>query len=109
MEGPLKGQVVVIPFPFSDLSGSKRRPALVVADWDGADVMLCQITSQTKHDGLEIPISASDFATGSLPISSHVRPNKIFTADRRIILSVAGRLGEAKNREVAQSIMDLIA
>ena len=41
----MKGDVVVIPFPFSDLSGSKRRPALVIADWGGDDVMLCQIIS----------------------------------------------------------------
>jgi mRNA interferase MazF len=40
METSLKGSVVTIPFPFSDLSGSKRRPALIVADWGGADVIL---------------------------------------------------------------------
>ena len=31
MEKPVKGSIVVIPFPFSDLSNTKRRPALVVA------------------------------------------------------------------------------
>jgi mRNA interferase MazF len=39
----MKGHVVIIPFPFSDLSGVKRRPALVIADWGGEDVMLCQM------------------------------------------------------------------
>ena len=42
----VKGEVVVIPFPFSDLSGSKKRPALVLADLEGDDILLCQITSQ---------------------------------------------------------------
>ena len=37
----IKGDAIVIPFPFSDLSGSKRRPALVVADINGDDVILC--------------------------------------------------------------------
>lgn len=109
MEGSMKGAVVVIPFPFSDLSGSKRRPALVIADWGGADVMLCQITSQAKYDGLEIPLAGGDFSSGKLPIASHVRPNKIFTADRRIILSVAGKLRDGKYQEVVQGIVGLIS
>jgi len=40
----VKGEVVVLNFPFSDLSGAKRRPALVLADLDGDDIILCQIT-----------------------------------------------------------------
>lgn len=46
MERFVKGDVVVIPFPFTDLSGTKRRPALVLADLPGDDIILCQITSQ---------------------------------------------------------------
>jgi len=46
MERFVKGDIVVIPFPFSDLSGTKRRPALVIADFHGDDILLCQITSQ---------------------------------------------------------------
>lgn len=105
----MKGDVVVIPFPFSDLSGSKRRPALVIADWGGDDVMLCQITSQSKRDGLEVPLAEADFDSGRLPIASHVRPNKIFTADKRIIRYVAGRISVAKYTEVAQQIIKLIS
>ena len=40
----VKGDVVVAPFPFSDLSAAKKRPALVVATLAGNDVILCQIT-----------------------------------------------------------------
>ena len=43
----MKGDVVVIPFPFSDLSQSKRRPALVLTTLEGDDAILCQITSRT--------------------------------------------------------------
>lgn len=105
----MKGEVVVIPFPFSDLSGSKRRPALVIADWGGDDVMLCQITSQAKRDGLEVALEAGDFTSGKLPIASHIRPNKVFTADRRIIRSVAGRISDTKYREVADRIVQLVS
>jgi mRNA interferase MazF len=105
----MKGDVVVIPFPFSDLSGSKRRPALVIADWGSDDVMLCQITGRSKQDGFEVPLSAADFASGRLPIASHIRPNKIFTADRRIIQYVAGKVSDAKYAEVAKLITKLIS
>jgi len=43
----IKGDVVVIPFPFSDLTQTKRRPALVISALEGDDVILCQITSRT--------------------------------------------------------------
>ncbi|MBV6404373.1 MAG: hypothetical protein GFGODING_01123 [Flavobacteriales bacterium] len=105
----MKGDVVVIPFPFSDLSGSKRRPTLVVADWGGDDIILCQITSQSKRDGLEVPLSETDFDTGRLPIPSHIRPNKIFTPDRRIIRTVAGKVSDTKYRQVVTRITALIS
>lgn len=105
----MKGEIVVIPFPFSDLTGSKRRPALVIADWGGPDVMLCQITSQAKSDGYEVPLTSGDFSTGRLPVASHIRPNKVFTADRRIIRSVAGKVSDAKYQEVVTRITALIS
>lgn len=42
----VKGDVVVVPFPFSDLTSAKRRPALILAELEGDDRILCQITSQ---------------------------------------------------------------
>ncbi|MBX2929316.1 MAG: type II toxin-antitoxin system PemK/MazF family toxin [Saprospiraceae bacterium] len=78
----IKGEVVVIPFPFSDLSGSKRRPALVLADLPGDDIILCQITSQkSPKDPFAIPLINTDFISGSLPVASNIRPNRIFAAD----------------------------
>jgi len=70
--------------------------------------MLCQITSEAKRDGLEIPFQAMDFTHGSLPIYSHIRPNKIFTTHRRIIRYVAGRIDDRKYGEVAQRIVELV-
>ena len=71
--------------------------------------MLCQITSQGKSDGQEIGLSSSDFSSGNLPIESNIRPNKIFTADKRIILSVAGHIGKTKYNEVVKGITTLIS
>ncbi|MEN6379408.1 MAG: hypothetical protein ABFD15_07510 [Methanofastidiosum sp.] len=50
----VKGDVVVVPFPFADLTDSKRRPALVIAGLIGNDILLCQITSQTINDNYQL-------------------------------------------------------
>ena len=105
----VKGDVVVLPFPFSDLSGNKRRPALVVAALPGDDGILCQITSRHKTDPLALSLEAADFLSGGLPVDSFIRPNKIFTADRNLILSVAGHVRDAKIHEVISAIVRLVS
>ena len=57
MGGLVKGDVVVVLFPFSDLSSAKKRPALVLATPDGDDVILCQMTSRLVSDRYAILIS----------------------------------------------------
>jgi mRNA interferase MazF len=54
--GFVRGDVVVVPFPFSDLTQAKRRPALVITTLDGDDVILCQITSKTVRDKYSLPL-----------------------------------------------------
>ena len=96
MEAFVKGDVVVLPFPFSDLSTTKRRPGLVVADLEGDDIILCQITSKVMEDAYSIFLKDGDFKKGSLKVESIIRPNKLFTADRSIILYKTGTLKDAK-------------
>jgi mRNA interferase MazF len=104
----VKGDVVVVPFPFSDLTQAKRRPALVIAVLQGDDVILCQITSQTVADRYAITIGMDDFSTGSLNQVSNVRPNRLFTADRQIILYKVGQLTSEKFDEVIAKIVDIL-
>ena len=105
----VKGDVVVVPFPFSDLSAAKRRPALVVATLTGDDVILCQITSRAVTDSYAIPITDSDFATGELRQDSNVRPNRLFTADSNIILYRVGTLSATKVQEIVAKIVQIIS
>ena len=105
----VKGDVVVAPFPFSDLSAAKKRPALVIASLTGDDVILCQITSQTIADNYAIPIADTDFTSGGLHQESNIRPNRLFTADANIILYRAGVLSPKKVQEVVAMIVQIVS
>lgn len=94
----VKGDVVVVPFPFSDLTQAKRRPALVISKLDGDDLILCQITSQFIKDNYAISLTNKDFAKSSLKQQSNIRPNRIFTADSHIVLYKVGRLKTEKTQ-----------
>jgi len=96
----IKGDIVVLPFPFSDLSSSKRRPALVLVGGNGDDIVLCQITSKNVRDDKAISINIDDVEKGSLNDISNARPNKLFTADEKIVLYKLGNLSKAKLEEV---------
>lgn len=104
----VKGSVVVVPFPFSDLTQSKRRPAVVIAPLTGDDLVLCQITSQAKRDQYAIPLGDDDFASGGLKQPSNIRPSRLFTADSRIVLYEAGRLKPEKLTEVIDKVVEIV-
>lgn len=104
----IKGDVVVLPFPFSDLTGSKRRPALVLADLQGDDIILCQITSQLNNDSYAITLTNSDFTNGSLPVASNIRPNRMFTVDKNIIIKKAATISISKMQSVINAVHEII-
>lgn len=108
MERFVKGDVVVIPFPFSDLTGQKKRPAIVLASLPGNDIILCQITSRFKKDKFAIALSPSDFTRGGLPVLSYIRANRIFTADKNIILRKAGTLNRISLNSVITRVISII-
>ena len=108
MEKFIKGDVVILPFLFSNLKGSKRRPTLVLADLKGDDIILCQITSQPTKDNLSVPLLTSDFSSETLPVNSFIRPTRIFTADKNIILGKAGIVKQLVADLAVNIIVDLL-
>ena len=104
----VKGDMVIAPFPYSDLTTSKKRPALVIVPLEGEDVILCQITSQMKKDDYSISLQNADFQSGPLHQNSFVRPNRLLTADARIVLYKAGDVKKSKMDEVVDKIIAMI-
>lgn len=102
------GDVVLVPFPFSDLSQSKKRPALILAYAGREDWVCLQITSQRYDDQSAIAISEGHFAVGSLQRESFVRPSKLFTAHSSLFLRNLARMQNDKLAEVKEVVIDLI-
>ena len=108
MAGFVRGDVVVVPFPFSDLTQAKRRPALVVASLDGDDVILCQITSQSVRDLYAVPLVNADFLEGHLRHESNIRPNRLFTADQQLILYRVGHLTDNRMNQTTEAVIQIL-
>lgn len=109
MEGFVKGDVVVLPFPFTNLRDSKKRPALVVASLKGADdIILCQITSKTRQDRYAVVLQNQDLKKGTLNVKSVIRPNRLFTADSSLILYKLGTLKGSKIRDVERALVKIL-
>jgi mRNA interferase MazF len=84
MVNVIKGDVVVVKFPFTDFTNFKRRPVLVVATLKGDDVIICQITSKSRNDPYAIMIEDDNINGGSLHGVSYARPGRLATIDKNI-------------------------
>ncbi len=109
MEGFVKGDIVVVNFPFSDLSSAKRRPALVLAYAENGDYLLCQITSKSIKDSWSLNLPEGEIIEGTLFKASNIRPNRLFTADQSLILYKAGQITLSMRKKVIESIISLIS
>ena len=105
MVTPSIGGVVMVRFPFSDLSDSKLRPALVLADAGRGDWILCQLTSNAYSDALATRVEDEDFKRGSLHRTSYVRPGKLFTASGTLMEKEVGVLQDAVFRKIMGAVI----
>jgi mRNA interferase MazF len=93
-----KGDIVLVPFPFTDLSQTKLRPAVVLyTEPTNNDVTLCFITSQgidTLFTGeFLLDIADPEFSSTGLKVSSKVRVTRMMTIERKLIARRLGTLG----------------
>ena len=104
---PTAGAVVLVPFPFSNLALSKLRPAVVLADAGRGDWILCQITSNPYGDARAIEIADTSFTAGSLRITSHARPGKLFNASQELVVSQVGILKSTAFQAIIQAVITI--
>ena len=105
MERFVKGDVVVLPFPYTDFSGAKKRPAVVVANLKGQNIILAQITTNQRNEEDLVNLSKKDFSSGSLSSDSFIMVSLIFTADSSRISYKAGKMKQEKVKEVQSKLV----
>jgi mRNA interferase MazF len=104
-------EVLVVPFPFTDSSAEKRRPALVLSAEAFQDrighIVLAMITSR-ENRGWPLDAEITDLKLAGLPHPSVVRM-KIFTLDERFVVRKAGRLCPADCAAVQRNLTLLLS
>lgn len=105
-------EIVLVPFPYSDLSATKKRPVLIISNNSYnnkyEDVLVCVITSSLYKDDYSIFISNSDLETGMLPEKSVVKTHKLFTIHKEKIIKKFSKVNEIFFENVYLKISDLI-
>lgn len=105
-----QGTLVIVPFPFTDLSSAKKRPALVVSpDWFNhtyEDVILAAVTSSapTPEGELETRLAQDDLSSGTIPRESVIKITKLFTCHRDVVIKQVAHLGSEKLSEVLERL-----
>ncbi len=102
------GVVVLVRFPFSDLSSSKLRPAIILAHAGGVDWILCQVTSNAYGDPTAVPLRGPSFASGGLGRESVARPGKLFTAAQSLFVKAVGVLTSAAHRDLVSKVTGVL-
>ena len=99
---------MLVHFPFSDLSESKLRPAVVMAASGRGDFVLIQITSRAYSDPAALELSDVSFQEGGLNRVSYARPGKLFTANESLIERRVGQLTDTVIDDVTEAIVGLL-
>lgn len=100
-----KGDIVLIPFPFTDLSATKNRPALILADGE-ADITVSFITTQLKwREDFDLKIVPTE--TNGLKRTSLIRLSKLATIDKDLVIGKLGKLSHDELLAVDKNLVKI--
>lgn len=104
------GDLVLVPFPFTDLTSAKTRPALVLSSSDynveGRDVIVCGVTSNLANAAHSVLVEAKDLERGRLPATSRVKVDKVVTLEKSL---VRRRVGHVRAGVVSQILKEFFS
>ena len=105
--------IILIKFPFSDLSGAKVRPALMISNNQynkkKLDCVVLAMTSNLSQSEYKVVVESEDLDSGSLPAKSAVRVDKPFSVLQSKILKIQARINITKFKAVEKAILKLIS
>ncbi len=107
-----QGDIVVVPFPFSDLSGFKQRPVLILSNdvynSQSDDLVTCGITTHIKNVDYSIVLENSDLKEGYIPVTSRIRIDKLFTLEKGIVRKKIAKVNKNVLEEVKKEFFKLV-
>ena len=101
--------IVLIPFPYSDLSGAKQRPALILSNEflnKTQDMICCLITSNPTLEGIEL--KSSFFENGKLKFKSWVKPQRLFTINNKIINKKLCKINQETHHKIIKNLIEYL-
>ncbi len=105
-------EIVLVPFPYSDLSSIKNRPVLISSNdnfnYSHNDLLVAVITSRLFIDDYSVEIDNDSLEYGILPENSVIKTSKLFTISKDIIIKKFSILKDEKFEEVVIRISDLV-
>ena len=107
-----QGEILIVPFPFSDLSSIKQRPVLVLSKIDynknADDIITCGITSNLKDSNYSVLIENKDLERGEIPIVSRIKVDKLFTINKIIVKKSVGKVKKHIIEAAKKELVSLI-
>ncbi len=100
------GDVVLLSFPYTNATQSKKRPALVLVDTQDGDIIVCRITSKPK--GTDFDVDIQDWQQAGLRLSSTARLHKIATLEKAMIAVQLGKLTDSDLLLVKKKVKDIV-
>lgn len=102
------GALVLVPYPFSDLTSTKRRPVLALTAPDPlGDFIGCPVTSREGRSETR-PLLPEDFIEGTLPLASWVRTDKVLTLHMGLVIKQFGRVSDRVRGAIAREVCRFI-
>lgn len=106
------GEVLLIPFPFTDLSQVNRRPVLVLSNRNhnrtSKDFICCGMTSNLRNRRNSVLLDPSEMAEGMIPVRSRIKYDKVFTLERSLVIKGLGRISQQKLDKVKRRLVSLL-
>ena len=107
-----QGDILVVPFPFSNLRAIIQKPVLVLSNdsynKNSDDIITCGITSNLKDTSCSVMIDNNNLSGGKIPIQSRIKVDKLFTVEKRIVKKKIAKVNKETFGKVKQEFIKLI-
>ncbi len=107
-----QGEIVLVPFPFSDLSGTKKRPVLILSkekyNQNTIDIITCGITSNLKNTPSSVCITEESLCEGRIGKESRIKVDKLFTIEQTMVLKSLGKINPATLAQVKKEFVEIM-